>query len=264
MRIKQDGKFNIGYNMVTEYDGLHSDMMMDFGILRLDNKEVFEDTKPLERVFILLSGEIEVTYNGETVRVQRDNCFDENLWCLNVDKNASVTIKGIGEDSEVSVVRTENAKDFAPAIYSKEKVTSEIRGKDTMDDCGRRIVRTAMDVRLTPHSNIMFGEDVHFPGRWAGFPSHHHRQPEIYYYKFHPENGFGLLKLGDEGVLLEHNDTVKIAPNLVHPQVAAPGYAMYFLWIIRHLDNDPYIKPTFEEEHLWVEQEGAKYWPHNI
>ena len=76
-----------------------------------------------------------------------------------------------------------------------------------------------------------------------------------------PENGFGLLKLGDEGVVLEHNDTVKIYPNVVHPQVAAPGYAMYFLWVIRHLDGNPYVTPTFEEEHLWVEAPDAVIWP---
>ncbi len=112
-----------------------------------------------------------------------------------------------------------------------------------MNEPGTRIVKTLLDHALAPESNIMLGEDVHYPGKWAGFPSHSHPQPEIYFYKFQPENGFGLLKLGDEGVLLEHNDTVTIAPDLVHPQVAAPGYAMYFLWIIRHLDGNPYIRP---------------------
>lgn len=261
MRIQQKTPFEIGYNSITNLQGEHSDMMMDFGILKLEKGTVFQDDTTLERVFVLLSGKIRVSWDGKTVEAERDNCFDENLWCLNLSKADSVTIEGLSEDSEVAVIRTENHREFNGAIYHKDKVVREIRGENTMDDAGRRIVRTAMDVRLTPHSNIMFGEDVHFPGRWAGFPSHHHRQPEIYFYKFYPENGFGLLRLGDEGVLLEQNDLVKIAPNLVHPQVAAPGYAMYFLWIIRHLENDPYIKPTFEEQHLWVEKPGAKYWP---
>lgn len=46
----------------------------------------------------------------------------------------------------------------------------------------------------------------------------------------------------------------------MHPQVSAPGYAMYYIWVIRHLKGNPYIKPDFEEQHLWVEQPGAKYW----
>ena len=52
-----------------------------------------------------------------------------------------------------------------------------------------------------------------------------------------------------------------VVPVGVHPQVAAPGYAMYYIWVIRHLEGNPYIKPDFEAQHLWVEQPGAKYWP---
>ena len=27
---------------------------------------------------------------------------------------------------------------------------------------------------------------------------------------------------------------------------------MWYLWVIRHIDGDPYITPTFVPEHLWV------------
>ncbi len=37
----------------------------------------------------------------------------------------------------------------------------------------------------------MIGEDIHYPGKWAGFPSHYHEQPEIYFYKFDKDQGFG-------------------------------------------------------------------------
>lgn len=261
MRIKQKEPFGPGYNSITTLDGEHSDMMMDFGILKLTEGMMFSDAMDLERIFILLSGSIEIRWDGESQQVSRDSVLDDDLWCLNVPKGISVDITGLGIDTEVAIVRTENARSFEPAVRCGDQIITEIRGEGSMNGAGTRIVRTAQDVRLSPESNIMFGEDVHYPGKWAGFPSHHHEQPEIYFYKLYPENGFGLMKLGDEAVLLENNDTVKIAPNLVHPQVAAPGYAMYFLWIIRHLDGNPYVKPTFEPEHLWVEAPGAKYWP---
>lgn len=264
MKIKQKGEFAKGYNSITEIDGKFSEMLMDFGIVELGKEQEYVNDKPLERVIILLSGEMEVRWEDQTICVSRAHCFDDQLWCMNAPAGICLTMIGIAVNTEIAVVSTENDKQFPVQIYEKEKINNEVRGTNTMEDCGRRIVRTAMDVRLSPYSNIMFGEDVHFPGRWAGFPSHHHSQPEIYFYKFWPENGFGLIKIGDEGELLEQNDTLTIDPNLVHPQVAAPGYAMYFLWIIRHLPNDPYIAPTFEEEHLWVEQPGAKYWPDNM
>lgn len=261
MKIKQKDEFSIGYNSITEINGKSSEMMMDFGILKLKNGSEYFDDNKLEKIFLLIYGEVEIEWEGNTKTLIRESFLDDDFVALNVPFDVDVKIKSICDDCEIAVIRTENSVRFDSILRDKENSVIETRGKDTMDDAGRRIVKTLMDKSLSPESNIMFGEDVHYPGKWAGFPSHSHNQPEIYFYKFQPQNGFGLLKLGDEGVLLEHNDTVTIDPDLVHPQVAAPGYAMYFLWIIRHLEGNPYLKPDFEEEHLWVEAPGAKYWP---
>ena len=261
MRLHQPKEFAVGYTSITELNGKHSDMMMDFGILKMTPDMVFTDDQPLERVFVLLYGEVELEYNGQTVHAKRETYTNDTIWSINLPKNVSITLRGVAQDSEIAVIRTENEREFTPAIRAGDDIVTEVRGKGCMNEAGTRIVRTAQDVRLSPESNIMFGEDMHYPGKWSGFPSHSHAQPEIYFYKFYPDNGFGLLRLGDEGVLLEHNDAVLIEPNKVHPQVAAPGYAMYYLWVIRHLDGNPYIKPDFEPQHLWVEQPGAKYWP---
>lgn len=261
-RIQQSGAFAPGYNVITDLRAKHTEMLMDFGILKLSEGMSFTDDRPeLERVYLLIYGKVEVEYDGCRVVAERGSCFDENIWCINLPKGVQLTVRGLTADSEIAVMRTENDKSFTPVVRCDDKIVNEIRGKGFMNEAGTRIVRTAQDVRLSPDSNLMLGEDVHYPGKWSGFPSHSHAQPEIYFYKFLPENGFGLLKLGDEGVLLEHNDTVKIQPGLVHPQVAAPGYAMYYIWVIRHLEGNPYIKPDFEAQHLWVEQPGAKYWP---
>lgn len=261
MRITQKQDFAPGYTAITALDGMYSETLMDFGVLRLDSGMEFADDKPLERVFVLLYGEIEVTYHGQTVRGERATYTNDTIWCVNLPKGVSATIRGIAPDSQIAVIRTENDKDFAPAVRCGDQIVEEVRGEGYMNEAGTRIVRTAQDARLTPDSNLMLGEDMHYPGKWSGFPSHSHAQPEIYFYKFYPENGFGLLRLGDDGVVLEHNDTVFIEPDKVHPQVCAPGYAMYYLWIIRHLEGNPYLGPDFEEQHLWVEKPGAKYWP---
>ena len=261
MKIRQPEPFAPGYTAITALDGAHRDMLMDFGILRLTEGMVFDDDQPLERVFVLLYGEIEVTWDGQAAHGRRETYTDDTIWSVNLPRGVAARIRGAAENSEVAVIRTENARSFAPAVRCGGAIVEEVRGRGFMEEAGTRIVRTAQDKRLAPDSNLMFGEDMHYPGKWSGFPSHSHAQPEIYFYKFYPQNGFGLLRLGDEGVLLEHNDTVLIEPNLVHPQVAAPGYAMYYLWVIRHLEGNPYLRPDFEPQHLWVEQPGAKYWP---
>lgn len=261
-RLHPAEDFVFGYNAITDLRQKHQEMRMDFGILKLNENMVFEDDHPeLERVYLLIYGKVEIEYDGNKVVAERGSYLNENIWCINTPQGVKLTVKGLAADSEIAVMRTENDKKFEPVVRCGDQIVNEIRGKGFMNEAGTRIVRTAQDVRLSPDSNLMLGEDVHYPGKWSGFPSHSHKQPEIYFYKFYPKNGFGLLKLGDDAVLLEHNDTVKIQPQLVHPQVAAPGYAMYYIWVIRHLEGNPYIKPDFEEQHLWVEQPGAKYWP---
>ena len=36
---------------------------------------------------------------------------------------------------------------------------------------------------------------------------------------------------------------------------------MYYLWVIRHLDDEPYITPTFVPEHKWVTDKDAIFFP---
>jgi 5-deoxy-glucuronate isomerase len=51
MRIRQDKPFSAGYNAITDHQGEHSDMMMDFGILKLTPDQVYTDMHELERYF---------------------------------------------------------------------------------------------------------------------------------------------------------------------------------------------------------------------
>jgi len=259
-KLRNKQGFKEGYNEIVSFES-NPEMLMTFGILHLDNGSEYENNDNLERIFIILQGEAEITWGDKNKIIKRDNVYDFDPITLHVPQNISVKIKSLKDNTEFSVHRTENEQYFEPKLINPDDITKELRGQGTMNETGTRLVRTILQYSNNDKSNFMIGEDVQFPGKWAGFPSHSHKQPEIYFYRFYPENGFGLLKLGDEGVSLEHNDTVIIEPDLVHPQVAAPGYAMYFLWVIRHLPGNPYIKPDFEEQHMWVSDKNAKIWP---
>lgn len=236
-------------------------IMMDFGVLKLGLGEKYTNSEAKERVFLLLGGEAVLRAKGKEYAVSRGNIFDDGPWSLHLPMNVEVEIEAKTEGTEFAVHSTDNDTTFEVALYGPSDCRIEIRGRGQMNEAGTRLVRTILDHDNAPHANLMLGEDVHYPGKWAGFPSHSHNQPEIYFYRFMPKQGFGLLRLGDQGVCLEENDTVLIMPDLVHPQVAAPGYAMYFLWVIRHLAGNPYIRPNFEEKHLWVEAPDAVIWP---
>ena len=261
IQIRQNGEFPYGYTAITTMEEVEHNTMMDFGVLRLAKDSVEKNTEKKERAYLLIQGEVTFQWEGHRETAKRSNCFDEDPYVLHVPQNVEVIITGISENSELTVTKTTNETMFPSKFYTQEECRSEERGKGTMKETSTRTVRTVFDKSNSPDSNLVVGEVIDHPGKWSSYPPHYHPQPEIYFYKFNPENGYGFSELGEDAVKLRHNDTVKILDNATHPQITAPGYAMYYLWVIRHLEGNPYITPTFVPEHLWVTEPDAKIWP---
>ena len=71
--------------------------------------------------------------------------------------------------------------------------------------------------------------------------------------------GFGAAFIGEDTFRTETNAYVAIPGGDIHPQVTAPGYAMWYSWMIRHLPDDPWAKTRIVcEEHAWLEEDGAE------
>jgi 5-deoxy-glucuronate isomerase len=262
LKIKQDEAFKLGYNPITTIDEQEDNTRMDFGILKLAKNQaevLFEAEK--ESALLLVYGEVILEWNEEVKTIKRSSCFDENPWVLHVPKGTEVKVTGVSEDSEINITKTDNEKVFEAKLYTQQECASENRGEGTLKECSTRIVRTVFDYSNAPYSNLVVGEVIDFPGKWSSYPPHHHPQPEIYFYKFYPENGYGFSQLGDSAEMVKNNYTVKILRDLSHPQVTAPGYAMYYIWVIRHIEGNPYITPIFEPEHLWTTNKNAIIWP---
>jgi len=261
MRIRQRKQFKYGYNNIIKMDGKHSDALMDFGILKLREGQTIIDTTPKERAFLLISGQVEMECDGHKVRANRSSCFYEGPWCLHVPANVPVNIRGTEIDTEISVYKTYNEQSFDPKFFTPEDCKVEMLGIGTMNEMATRAVRTIFNKANSEKSNLMLGETINLPGRWSSYPPHYHPQPEIYFYKFNLNNGFGYSGFGNKVYKVIQNDTLLVNAQVGHPQVAAPGYAMYYTCVIRHLDKLPYLRPTFFNEHLWLNEKQLKFWP---
>jgi len=233
---------------------------MDFGVLRLKPGQSHVSRRGKERAFILLNGQVELAWEGRKETVVRTSLFEEAPWCLSVPAGAEATITARSAGAELSVHATENPRSFPSHLYTPEECRSEERGKGTMNETSTRIVRTIIEDPPASHSNLVLGEVITFPGKWSSYPPHHHPQPEIYHYRFQKPEGFGVCQIGEEAYVLRDRDTVIIPPGAVHPHAAAPGYAMFYIWVIRHLDGARYGTPTFVPEHSWVMDPKAKIW----
>lgn len=98
-------------------------------------------------------------------------------------------------------------------------VRSDIFGGGTLNETSIRTVRTVFDGEINPLSNMVLGEVINHPGKWSSYPPHHHPQPEIYHYRFFPEQGFGISVLDDDASVVKHGDTTLIPPGKPIPRV---------------------------------------------
>lgn len=255
------GELKEGYTELTSVNGKYPNMLQDIGIHTILPDSVVElsETKK-EQAILLLEGLVLLEWNDESIEVKRTCVFEEEPWCLHVPAGVEVKVKAL-EKSEVLVQKTENEKDFQPKLYTPEDCSNTNAGEGVWDGTAERVIRTIFDYTTAPYSNLVIGEVISMPGRWSSYPPHHHDQPEVYYYRFNKPQGFGCAMVGQDAYRLEHNSFLTIPGGLDHPQATAPGYAMYFCWMIRHIENNPWTERIFEDEHKWLLEENVKIWP---
>jgi len=262
MIVRKKEPFRTGYNPITEQRGVHSDMLLDFGILKLNPGEVWKDESSRERAFMLIQGHAEWSWEGNRREARRGSCFDENPATLHVSSGVPVEIRAVGP-CELAVEACENSKSFPSRFFAPEDVRCDVFGAGVLNEASIRTVRTVFDGGNAPDSNMVLGEVINHPGKWSSYPPHHHPQPEIYHYRFFPEQGFGVSLLDDDAQVVRDGDSSLLDPHRTHSQVAAAGYAMYYIWMIPHLPDDRWLPTTryFVADHEWLLEKDVKIWP---
>ncbi|MBV6425305.1 MAG: 5-deoxy-glucuronate isomerase [Steroidobacteraceae bacterium] len=254
------GGFARGFTAITQAADPANGTGLGLGVLRLGAGEEWSARVPRETAWLLMSGELRVRAGEREAVLARASLFDESASCLHVAADTPVALLA-GSDCELTVYDTVNARAFAPRVFRPADVPNEHRGKGQVRDRSLRYVRTIFDTRNSPpEAELVLGEVVTFPGGWSSYPPHHHPQPEIYHYRFTAPQGYGHAELGDAVVKVREYDTICIPAGFDHAQCAAPGYGMYYSWVIRHLPGRPYTVPEFTAEHAWTMQPDAQFW----
>ena len=255
--------FPLGYTaLATEGRGTVRggfDAKMDFGVLRLRRGEKLTTTTTQETLWVLMSGRCRVTVGGTTATVARDSLFDEGPFAVHAGQGEEIAFQA-ETATEWTVTRTSNPRRIGARLYRNDEFATEDRGAGLAQGACRRLVRTIFDYSTRPEANLVVGEVVNFPGRWSTYPPHHHVQPEIYHYRFTLPQGYGHAEIGENVYKVRHGDTALIPGGLDHSQVSAPGYGMYYLWVIRHLPGKPYQGFEFTPEHKWLLDPAQQGW----
>jgi len=255
--------FGKGYTKITEAGDKSAgglDTQMDFGILVHGPNDPIEETHPKESVWVLIRGEAQISAGDQNQVLKRESIFDEAPTAIHVGPDTPLSIIPVSEEVEWAITRTTNDKKLTTRIYTPDNLSPEYRGAGLVQNACLRNVRLIFDYDTNPEANLVIGEVVNYPGKWSSYPPHHHDQPEIYHYRFTEAQGYGHAELGDSVFKVQQNDSMIIPPQLDHAQVSAPGYGMWYLWVIRHLENNPYTGFEFTADHAWILDEGNQGW----
>ncbi len=235
---------------------------MDFAALVLGPGERYQSRGKNEVLCIIGSGEVKATIKSGSAVLKRSDVFYGTPALVRVPDGEKFEIEGLADRSELFIIGTENKRSFEPEIMLTDDLLnpSEIRAVGLMNDSAVREARTYMDRSNRPETNFFIGEVVMAPGKWSSFPPHFHKETEIYFYKFLPENGYGYAEVaGDVEIVRQHSLTM-MSQAEGHPQVTTPGYAEWYLWCIR-LDDEKELVTTFIPEHEWANSKDAPLYP---
>ena len=252
---------NLNKEIITEETGRHAFTMMDVSLIRLNNDTYKVDKKENKETAIqLVEGEADFKVNGKTYTAKRGGVFEKPGFVLHIPSNIEVELS-TKSNAEILIISTTNKNTFDIKFYTPEDVLVQRFGVDVWDNTGIREVLTFFDYDNAPYSNLVVGEVFSLPGRWSSYIPHSHPQPEIYYYRFDKPQGFGAAFINEEAKTINDKSFLLIPGGNTHPQCAAPGYALYFSWIIRHIDGNPWKKTrNVDPRHAWLEDKDVSLW----
>jgi 5-deoxy-glucuronate isomerase len=255
----RDG-FGRGETAITRHDASDDPAGLGLAVLRLAAGERLEQVAAVETAWLLMDGQVRGQAGARAFDFHRRSLFDESASAVHVAAGTRVVLEAV-TDAEVTVYRCPNVRTFEARVFGPGDVPDEHRGAGQVRNRCLRLVRTVFDRTNSPDAvELVLGEVVTLPGGWSSYPPHHHPQPEVYHYRFTAPQGFGHAELGEAVVKVRQFDTVRIPAGHDHAQCAAPGYGMYYSWVIRHLPGLPYTVPEFTDEHAWTMRRDAQFW----
>jgi 5-deoxy-glucuronate isomerase len=120
---------NNNERIVCEMNGKHSDMLMNIKVKRFNPGDTFSlCDNDCETAFLILYGDADITWNGETKNMFRENPFVKASFCLHVPKETEVTIKA-NKETEILIQQTDNDIIFSPVFYTPEMILYQHFGK---------------------------------------------------------------------------------------------------------------------------------------
>jgi len=163
-------------------------------------------------------------------------------------------------DVEIAWTASPSTLKTAAYVITPEQVKEAHIGKENYQRDAVLMLTEAF-----PAQHLFIGEAYVPSGNHASYPPHRHDfdnlpvevdMEELYFFRFNPEQGYGIQKIyTDDGSIdftctVKQNDTTLI-PRGYHPVINAPGYTMYYLWIMTGQNHRKFLS-VIDPQHKWI------------
>ncbi len=238
--------------------------LSEFGIISLKDGERFsEKTEGNEVALIILGGKCTIAGEGFEYNEigARKDVFDGKPYTVYVPCQSSYEITAVGDVELAWTASPCTDTSIKSYMITPEQVKEVHIGKESYQRDAYLMLTDAF-----PSSHLFIGEAFVPSGSHASYPPHRHDfdnlptevdMEEIYFFRFTPGQGYGIQKIYtddrsdlDVTCTVEQNDTTLI-PRGYHPVINAPGYTMYYLWIMAGENHRKFLSVP-DPAHAWV------------
>jgi 5-deoxy-glucuronate isomerase len=231
-----------------------------FGLLSLADGESWTNTfSGFESVLVILGGRCDIEADGRNWESigDRADVFDGKPTAVYCPPGCTCHITGRG-GVMIAVCSAKADSGPDPTLISPDQIGLRLVGTDNFE----RRIHDIVSLDNLPARSLIVGETYNLPGMWSSYPPHKHdthnppqesHLEEVYYFRLRPPQGFGFQRVygsgSDQAYAVQDGDVVTISKGY-HPVAAAPGYELYYLWILAgehrvvHMCEDP--------NHSWV------------
>ena len=214
--------------------GRTASRFLHYGRITLDagDEALIFDTGEHETALVCLKGEAEVTAGGESVKLGR---YD----ALYVPRDSRVEVRAGNEGCDLAELSAPVEGLYPVQFVSFEEVR---RNPKLHIIAGEPPNQRDMNVLIGSNvraGRILTGVTFSRPGNWTSWPPHEHSRmlEEAYLYIDMPEPSFGIQLVytdpaNPELVQVVREGDVVLMPKGYHPNVAAPGGQINFMWMM--------------------------------
>lgn len=236
--------------------------LTEFGIINLrKGKDFSADTGKFETALIVLGGNCEIYGENFNFSITdgRKDVFSGKPYTIYIPSGMTYTIKATA-DVEIAWTASPSTLKSEPYMIAPSQVKEVHIGKENYQRDAYLMLTDEF-----PSEHLFIGEAYVPSGNHASYPPHRHEfdnlptevaMEEVYFFRFNPEQGYGIQKIYTDDKSIDFTCTVKqndttLIPRGYHPVINAPGYTMYYLWIMAGMNHRKFLS-IIDPVHKWI------------